>query len=258
MTPEALAAKYFPESDERAARAAACVREALVAPPQTPQERHGFQGRDTYATLLESWREQDQALQDIFGACGVDATISCRADVAKIAIERLEAAPPQTALREQIQQLRRWGIHGAIYESGYNQAIADVLAIEQPEPQTTIPLMPEQNAEVAAMNQKLADEHGIDLTTLRSVPKSEPQTAIRAQVEQLPRYRIENTYGITACHYPGDDGACDDPSHYVVEWADVLALCAETPHEIDHGFARHSIGVKCSICEAETPPQETP
>jgi hypothetical protein len=40
--------------------------------------------------LLADWREQDEALQAIFGACGVDATIACPNDVARIAVGLLE------------------------------------------------------------------------------------------------------------------------------------------------------------------------
>ena len=43
-----------------------------------------------YSRQQELWREQDDALQAIFGACGSDVGISCPDDVAKLVAETLD------------------------------------------------------------------------------------------------------------------------------------------------------------------------
>jgi len=62
--------------------------------------KHGYFG-DTYESLLASWREQDQALQDIYGACGTEENVGCPGDVARIAIEALTSSE---GLRHQLEQ----------------------------------------------------------------------------------------------------------------------------------------------------------
>ena len=110
MTPEALAAKYFPESDERAARAAACVREALATPPQTPQPRKLYRESTDYQSDLDDGLRVNRA--------------------------------PQTAIRAQVEKLKpRWpdecgNIVSAV--EGYKLAIADVLAFCAETPSTKI------------------------------------------------------------------------------------------------------------------------
>lgn len=39
----------------------------------------------------------------------------------------------------------------------------------------------------------------------------------------VPRYHVEGSVGLTACHYSNYKGACDNPEHYVCEWFDVQA-----------------------------------
>lgn len=47
--------------------------------------------RTTQQALIEQWREQDQALQDLYDLCGTDATVTCPNDVVELVSAALHA-----------------------------------------------------------------------------------------------------------------------------------------------------------------------
>lgn len=99
----------------------------LVENPDVPSDRRA-------AKLLAAWREQDEALQEIHGATGFDALVTCPADVTEAVVKALagdagarpEAAPfpaPPTPVVNLMEALK--------------QSLNIALAIKPPTPAAT-------------------------------------------------------------------------------------------------------------------------
>lgn len=67
------------------------VTRAALPPDDSPVDQQLRLSRLRNQRLLADWREQDQALQDIVGLCGIDASISCPADVVAVVTRALRA-----------------------------------------------------------------------------------------------------------------------------------------------------------------------